>query len=247
MHVYIYDDYLAKGKYNKAINRMEIRITDLGLNGKILRLSGIKNVKVAIENEIRLGAKTIVAVGNNQTVNKIIGAIINADVYEEFQKNTVLGIIPIGDDTSIASSFGIKNEENACNVLLARRVKKIDLGAVANFYFLKQLKIRGKGTTLKINNFEIEASDKAEINIINLLDDKKDKIPKSSPYDGLLDVFIKNGKNDLTFLNSKKIIIENINKEKILIDDILEIETPVEIGILKSAITVIVGKERSFL
>jgi len=247
MHVYIYDDYLAKGKYNKAINRMEIRITDLGLNGKILRLSGIKNVKAAIENEIRLGAKTIVAVGNNQTVNKIIGAIINADVYEEFQKNTVLGIIPIGDDTSIASSFGIKDEENACNVLLARRVKKIDLGAVANFYFLKQLKIKGRGTTVKINNFEIEASDKAEVNIINLLDDKKDKIPKSSPYDGLLDVFIKNGKNDLTFLQSKKIIIENINKEKILIDEILEIETPAEIGILKSAITVIVGKERSFL
>lgn len=247
MHVYIYDDYLAKGKYNKAINRMEIRITDLGLNGKILRLSGIKNVKAAIENEIRLGAKTIVAVGNNQTINKIIGAIINADVYEEFQKNTVLGIIPIGDDTSIASSFGIKNEEDACNILLARRVKKIDLGTVANFYFLKQLKINGGGTTLKINNFEIEASDKAEINIINLLDDKKDKIPKSSPYDGLLDIFIKGGRNDLTFLNSKKIIIENTNKEKMLIDDILEIETPAEIGILKGAITVIVGKERSFL
>ncbi|NCT54749.1 hypothetical protein GW758_02180 [Candidatus Falkowbacteria bacterium] len=247
MHVYIYDDYLAKGKYNKAINRMEIRITDLGLNGKILRLGGIKNVKAAIENEIRLGAKTIVAVGNNQTVNRIIGAIINADVYEEFQKNTVLGIIPIGDDTSIASSFGIKDEESACNVLLARRVKKIDLGAVGNFYFLKQLKIKGKGTTLKINNFEIEASDKAEINIINLLDERKDKLPKSSPYDGLLDVFIKGGRNDLTFLNSKKIIIENKNKEKILIDDILEIEAPAEVGILKSAITVIVGKERSFL
>ncbi|NCN22590.1 hypothetical protein GW934_03830, partial [Candidatus Falkowbacteria bacterium] len=95
--------------------------------------------------------------------------------------------------------------------------------------------------------FEIEASDKAEINIINLLDERKDKLPKSSPYDGLLDVFIKGGRNDLTFLNSKKIIIENKNKEKILIDDILEIEAPAEVGILKSAITVIVGKERSFL
>ena len=247
MHVYIYDDYLAKGKYNKAINRMEIRITDLGLNGKILRLSGIKNVKAAIENEIRLGAKTIVAVGNNQTVNKIIGAIINADVYEEFQKNTVLGIIPVGDDTSIASSFGIRDEESACNILLARRVKKIDLGVVGNFYFLKQLTIKGKDTNLKINNFEIAPSDKAEVNIINLLDEKKGKVPKSSPYDGLLDLFIKNGKNDLTFLNSKKIIVENSNKEKLVIDDILEFETPAEVGILKGAITVIVGKDRSFL
>jgi len=247
MHVYIYDDYLAKGKYNKAINKMEIRITDLGLNGKILRLSGIKNVKAAIENEIRLGAKTIVAVGNNQTVNKIIGAIINADVYDEFQKNTVLGMIPIGDDVSIASSFGIKDEEMACNILLARRVKKIDLGSVANFYFLKQLTIKGKGTLLKINNFELEPGEKAEVNIINLLDSKKDKVPKSSPHDGLLDIFIKGGKNDLTFLNTKSLVIENNQKEKLLIDDILEIDTPAEVNIIKNAITVIVGKDRSFL
>ena len=247
MHVYIYDDYLAKPKYNRAINRMEIRITDLGLNGKILRLSGIKNVKVAIENEIRLGAKTIVAVGNNQTVNKIIGAIINADVYEEFQKNTVLGIIPIGDDISIASSFGIKDEESACNILLARRVKKIDLGVVANFYFLKNLKIKSKGTNLKLNGFELKAGDKGEINIINLLDEKQTSLPKSSPYDGKLDVFIKGGKNDFTFMNTKNILVENESKEKIIIDDALEIDTPADIGIIKSAITVIVSKDRSFL
>ena len=46
MYVYIYDDYLNKGRYNKAINRMEIRLTDLALNGKIIRLSGIKNIKI---------------------------------------------------------------------------------------------------------------------------------------------------------------------------------------------------------
>lgn len=247
MHVYIYDDYLNKSKYNKAINRMEIRITDLGLNGKIIRLSGIKNIKAAVENEIRLGAKTIVAVGNNQTVNKIIGAIINADVYEEFQKNTVLGIIPIGDDNSIASSFGIRDEESACNILLARRLKEIDLGVAGKFYFLKQLKIVSRGTILKLNNFEIIPGDRGDVSIINLLDNKKDKIEKSSPHDGLLDIFIKNGKKDLTFLNTKNLLIENSENQDILIDDILEIKAPVEISIIKSAITVIVGKERSFL
>lgn len=246
MHVYIYDDYLVKTKYNKAINRMEIRITDLGLNGKILRLSGIKNIKAAIEGEIRLGAKTIVAVGNNETVNKIIGAIISADVYDEFQKNTVLGIIPIGDDTSIASSFGIKNEETACNILLARRVKKIDLGIVGNFYFLKQLKINSRGTILKLNNFEIETADKGEINIINLLDHKKDYLPNSSPHDGLLDVFIKGTKNDLSFISTKKVEIINNQQQKLIVDEILEVDTPIEARVIKSAITVIVGKDRSF-
>ena len=29
MHVYIYDEYLNKAKYNRAINRLEIRLTDL--------------------------------------------------------------------------------------------------------------------------------------------------------------------------------------------------------------------------
>lgn len=247
MYVYIYDDYLNKSRYNKAVNRMEIRLTDLGLNGKIIRLSGIKNIKKAIENEIRLGAKTIVAVGNNQTVNKIIGAIISADVYSDFQKQTLLGIIPIGDDNSIASSFGIKNEETACNILLARRIEKIDLGIVNNFYFLNQAKIQSLGTVMEINNCLIESQKKGEIKIINLLSDKEEKKDtlKSSPYDGLLDVVIKSGKRDISFINAKKIKIENI-KEKLLIDDVLEIDTPVEIGVLKSAFSVIVGKDRIF-
>lgn len=247
MYVYIYDDYLNKSRYNKAVNRMEIRLTDLGLNGKIIRLSGIKNIKKAIENEIRLGAKTIVAVGNNQTVNKIIGAIISADVYSDFQKQTLLGIIPIGDDNSIASSFGIKNEETACNILLARRIEKIDLGIVNNFYFLNQAKIQSLGTVMEINNCLIESQKKGEIKIINLLSDKEEKKDtlKSSPYDGLLDVVIKSGKRDISFINAKKIKIENI-KEKLLIDDVLEIDTPVEIGVLKSAVSVIVGKDRIF-
>jgi len=244
MHVYIYDDYLNKSKYNKAINRMEIRLTDLGLNGKILRLSGIKNIKLAIENEIRLGAKTIVAVGNNQTINKIIGAIISADIYSDFQKKTLLGIIPIGDDNSIASSFGIKDEENACNILLARRLEKIDLGIAQNHYFLNQASIKSQGTTLKIDDFEIEAHEKGEIRIINLLSDGKENL-KSSPYDGLLDVIIKTKKKDLTFLSTKKLKLKN-NQEKLLLDGVLEIPTPVEISILKSAINVIVGKERIF-
>jgi hypothetical protein len=227
---------------------MEIRLTDLNLNGKILRLSGIKNIKKAIENEIRLGAKTIVAVGNNQTVNKIIGAIISADVYAEFQKKTLLGIIPIGDDNSIATSFGIKNEEMACNIILARRIEKIDLGIVNNYYFLNHAQIQSQNSIVKIKNYKLEPQKKGEIKIINLLSNKEEKKDtlNSSPHDGLLDVIIKGGKKDITFINTKNLIIENPN-HKLLIDNVLEVETPVEIGILKNTINVIVGKDRIFI
>lgn len=244
MHVYIYDDYLNRGKYNKAINRIEIRLTDLGLNGKIIRLGGIKNIKVTIQSEIKLGAKTIVAVGNNQTVNKIIGAIIDTDIYGDFQKKTLLGIIPIGDDNSIAASFGIKDEEEACNILLARRVEKIDLGLADHHYFLNQVSIQSLGTILEIDNYSMEITEKGEVKIINLLSNQKEDI-KSNPHDGLLDIYIKTRKKDQSYLTVKKLKINN-PKNKLIIDDVLEINTPVEIGIMRDKINVIVGKERMF-
>ncbi|MFA7087880.1 MAG: diacylglycerol kinase family protein [Patescibacteria group bacterium] len=244
MHVYIYDDYLNKSKYNKTINRIEIRLTDLGLNGKILRLGGIKNIKGAIQNEIRLGAKTIVAVGNNQTVGKIIGSIIDSNSSPEFPKKIVLGIIPVGNDNSIAHSFGIKNEEAACNILLARRVEKIDLGLIGGHYFLNQATIQSMGTILKIDDYTIEITKKGEVKIINLLSDK-DQTIKSNPHDGLLDIYIRTQKKDWTYLTAKKLKITN-PENKILIDGVLEIETPAEVTITRDLVHAIVGKERMF-
>jgi diacylglycerol kinase family enzyme len=223
---------------------MEIRLTDLGLNGKIIRLGGIKNIRGTIQNEIKLGAKTIIAVGNNQTINKIIGAIIDTDIYGDFQKKTLLGIIPIGSDNSIAASFGIKNEEEACNILLARRIEKLDLGLVGSHYFLNQASIQSLGTTLEINDYTLEVSEKGEVKIINLLSDPKEKI-KSNPHDGLLDILIRTRKKDQTFLTVKKIKISNPGN-KLIVDGVVEINPPVEISIMKDKVNVIVGRDRLF-
>lgn len=244
MHVYIYDDYLNKSRYNKAVNRMEIRLTDLGLNGKIIRLGGIKNIKGTIQNEIKLGAKTIVAVGNNQTVNKIIGAIIDTDIYGDFQKKTLLGIIPIGDDNSIAASFGIKNEENACNILLARRIEKIDLGLVGDHYFLNEASIESLGTTIDLGDYSLEAEEKGTIRIINLLSDKINLI-NSNPHDGLLDIIINTRKKSPTILKLKKLKITN-QTEQLLVDGVINLKTPAEISVMRDRVSIIVGKERSF-
>jgi diacylglycerol kinase family enzyme len=244
MHVYIYDEYLNKAKYNRAINRLEIRLTDLGLNGKIIRLGGIKNIKGTIQNEIKLGAKTIIAVGNNQTINKIIGAIIDTEIYSDFQKLTLLGLVPVGDDNSIASSFGIKNIDDACNILLARRVEKIDLGLVGNYYFLNQATIQSAGTTLQIDDYSLEIVEKGEVRIINLLSDQAEKI-KSNPHDGKLDILIRTRRHDESIITVKKLKVTN-PQEKLLIDGVFEVTTPTEVSIMKDMVNVIVGKDRMF-
>lgn len=244
MHVYIYDEYLNKPKYNRVINRLEIRLTDLGLNGKIIRLGGIKNIKATIQNEIKLGAKTIIAVGNNQTINKIIGAIIDTEIYGDFQKKTLLGLVPVGEDNSIASSFGIKNIDEACNILLARRIEKIDLGLVGNYYFLNQASIQSAGTTIEIDDYSLEIAEKGEVRIINLLSDQAEKI-KSNPHDGKLDILIRTRKKDESVITVKKLKLSN-PQEKLIIDGVFEVGTPVEIGIMRDKVNVIVGKDRMF-
>jgi len=223
---------------------MEIRLTDLGLNGKIIRLGGIKNIKGTIQNEIRLGAKTIVAVGNNQTVNKIIGAIIDNDIYSDFQKKTLLGIVPIGNDNSIASSFGIKNEEEACNILLARRIEKIDLGLIGDRYFLNETTIEGLGTIIDLGDYSLEVAEKGTVRIINLLSDKENLI-NSNPHDGLLDIIIKTKKKDQTILKLNKFIVTNAT-EQLLIDGVIEVKTPAEVSVDRDKVSVIVGRDRLF-
>jgi len=244
MHVYIYDEYLNKNKYNRAVNRAEIRLTDLGLNGKIIRLGGIKNIKGTIQGEIKLGAKTIVAVGNNETVNKIVSAIIESDTYGDFEKKTLLGVIPIGDDNSIAYSLGIKNEEEACNILLARRVERIDIGLAGNHYFLNQATIPASGTTIEIDDYSLEVKDGGELKIINLLSDPKETI-KSNPHDGRLEILIKTRGKDQTYLTAKKFRVSNPN-HKLLVDGAVEAETPLEVSVIKNKLNVIVGRDRLF-
>ncbi len=244
MHVYIYDDYLDKGKYNRQINKVEIRLTDLGLNGKIIRLGSIKNINGAVQNEIKLGARTIVAVGNNQTVNKIIGAIIDDSAFSDFKKQSLLGIIPVGDDNSIAESFGIKNAEEACNILLARRIEKIDLGRAGKHYFLNQATIPGPGATLEIDDYSLEATARGEVRIINLLSDPRAAGP-ANPHDGKLDIYVK-AKNGLdTHITTSKLTVTH-PEFPLLVDGVIEIKTPVEIGVARDSVNVIVCKDRSF-
>jgi len=222
---------------------MEIRLTDLGLNGKIIRLSGIKNIKSAIQNEMRLGAKTIVAVGNNQTVNRIMGAIIEADIYSDFQKNTLLGIIPIGNDNSIATSFGIKNEEDACNILLARRIERIDLGLIGDYYFLNEVEVESRGTVINLKDYSLEIKDKGFIKIINLINDKNNPI-NSNPHDGKLDVYVVTKKNTQSLMRLDK--FEVVSEHPIIVDGVIEVKSPVTISVAKNKLNVIVGKNRCF-
>lgn len=253
MHVYIYNSFLDSKKYSTILAKIETRITDLGLSGKIIRLSVMKNIEEAVKNELGRGAKTIVAVGDDKTVNQVANAILG--------NPAPMGIIPIKNkNNEIGESLGISCEETACDVLAARRIEQIDVGLANNFCFLSNASITSGGTIIEINkNYTIETQEKSSIKIINLpTKNITNPLPSDTvfnPKDGSLELCIFTDKKNFwgtKNFNKQSLIpvailnIVNTKNTPLIIDGVLEISTPAFITVAQQKLNVIVGKNRVF-
>jgi len=249
MNVFIYDSFLNHKKYDRLLAKIETRITDLGLNGKISRLSLTRNVNDTVKNELRRGATTIIAVGDNKTVNQIANALSTSQVP--------LGIIPVGEkNNDIAKSLGIESSEDACDILSARLLTKLDLGLAGKTCFLGYAAIKNQGTIISMSdNYTVEVATRGVIRIFNLAHPEI-KLPskiKVSPSDGVLELAIcaQSGKkffaktDEQSVFKIKKVAINNPGAQLIL-DNATPVPLPAEITVVKQALNVIVGKNRNF-
>jgi len=260
MHVYIYDYYVNQKKYDKNLAAIETRLTDLGLNGKIVRMDIMNNIHESVQNELKRGAKTIVAVGNNRTLSQTVSALMSSD--NKYSNTDIpISIIPIDhQNNDIAGLLGISDADEACNILLARKIEKIDVGCANNNLFISNAIINGQDTIIKINDdYSVEAMNAGTISVFNLMPEDKNlpwKI-KYSPQDGFLELFITiNPTKKLLSLKNRKINRESyfsINNITIfnenfplLLDGSIRIKCPAQISVMKNAVSLIVGKNRKF-
>lgn len=249
MHLYIYDSFLNQKKYERILAQIETRLTDLGLNGKISRLGVMKNINGIINHELRFGIKTIIAVGNDRTINQILNSTNNFSLP--------LGIIPIGkENNQIAKSLGIESYLNACEILSARRIIKIDLGLANEARFLSYASISNQGTIIEVSeNYSIEIMGQGKVEVINLNGIKMDLANKTkiNPTDGILELLIEakepkrlfNQKTNFSIFPIKKLVIKN-KKSPIILDGATEVTPPAEIRVIKQKLNIIVGRERNF-
>jgi diacylglycerol kinase family enzyme len=258
MHVYIYDSFLAEKKYDSKLAKIETRLTDLGLNGKIIRLGLLQSLKDSVANELRKGAKTIVAVGNKKLLHECINALMSFYSGASLDSAVPIGFIPAGQKSNeVAELLGIPLGLDACNTLSARRIECMDLGRINNNYFLCEAEITTIGTSVEIDQqFSLEIGEAGSIRFINLA--QPQHLPSaclSSASDGKMEFCIETRK-EKNFLNiSKKkdspsifvfdkIKIENRQDAKIILDGLHEIKTPATVMTAKKAINLIVGKSR---
>ncbi|MDD4995254.1 MAG: diacylglycerol kinase family protein [Patescibacteria group bacterium] len=216
MYYYVYDEFVQARRYEKDLFQIESRLTDLGISGKIGRLALFKDACELVRDEIRRGAKTVIFIGNDETVNKIVKIL--PEVKATF------GIIPLGEEgNSMAKILGMPEGIAACDVISARMVKELDIAKVNDRCFLSRVVIPDTTIALRCEgNYAISPSSRGDIEIRNwgIIDKKETAF--GNPEDGLLDIVIhaKLGKNkeQITNLKLKSVEIKTREQFSIFID-----------------------------
>ena len=254
MYIYLYDNFLRKKKYESITKAMEVRLTDFGIAGKILRLNNYIDVKPIIDDEIRKGAKTIVIVGNDSTFGQVLSRGATCDC--------LFGFLPIGPNNSIATVLGIPTGIDSCDVLSRRRKERLDVGWMNNRYFISQLRVKPAKVDVVYNEkFKVGAVNKMEVVVCNLQPYywkryTKDKdVQVVNPQDGKLEAFLRPMKKkkwwgydyeDPSIFPFEEMEIIGHEAFSVEADGKVSKERKLKIKLAKNKVEMIVGRGRQF-
>ncbi|MFH0928519.1 MAG: diacylglycerol kinase family protein [bacterium] len=248
-YFYVYDKFVQEGKFDKELIKIEHRLTDIGIQGKIGRLALFKQADELIKDEVKRGAETIVVVGNDDTFYSLLQFLP--------QLNVTVGFIPLGEPNRLAEVFGIPAGVLACDPLSSRILETFDLGLVNGQYFLSSVEIYNQELVIDYQNkYKIPVSEKGAVEIRNLgsLGYKDLKEGFGNPRDGLLDVilfselpksgFFSRPKVTQSILPLNELNITGKKQYAAIVDGAKLVMGKMEFGVLPKALKMIVGKNR---
>ncbi|MBI2410638.1 MAG: hypothetical protein HYV32_01930 [Candidatus Kerfeldbacteria bacterium] len=254
MYFYFYDKFIQDQKYQAALNKMETRLIDLGINGRIEKLSIFKNAKELIEDSIKHGAQTIVAVGNDKTFATLVNIIAPF--------NVALGFIPFDPDSRFAQALGMPIGEEACSVISRRRYTTLDVGKIGTQYFLGSVRVIHNGTHLSMRcdrSYSIQSTNQMnEVRILNMGDIVgAPELELADAADGRLTIIVEpliakkllpfgraSKKRESLFLAQHVDVQSTGDAVTLSVDGIATVNTPCTVEIIPQGIKVIVGPNR---
>lgn len=248
MYYYVYDEYVQDPKFERDLALIETRLTDLGIAGKIARLALFRDPKELVRDEIRKGAKTVIAVGNDVTLRRVMDAAGDSGV--------TIGVIPVGKDcTTLCSILGMPSGVDACDIISARIVEELDIGEVNSRRFLHTVHVpQIPQAELAIDRqYKIQAFRKPEIEIRNLALAGAD-VPAANPTDGKFECVVRTPMKSLFKKKSWNTTVVPAVDLKIALSksvkcfaDSEEFESDeLRFKMIPKALRIITGKERKF-
>lgn len=189
MYLYLYDASLKERQYERVISNLETQMTDLGITGKIVRLSSLLSPKQIISEEIRRTKelKTVVIVGDDTAFTKIIQQVADLPV--------TFGWVPVGPKTDLAERFGLPYGAACAQILSRRRVMDLDVASCNQFYFFDFCHIPLVGVTMQLDSSMTIRGDaeKMECFIWNVPPSNRSQMPPGytpSPFDRQLEIVL---------------------------------------------------------
>lgn len=243
MYCYIYDEFIQDKRYERDLLKIENRLTDLDIAGKVLRLALFRNAEEMISDEVRRGVSTVIAVGNDKTVRKVIDAVADSGV--------TFGIIPLGPENTLAKMLGVPEGLAACDVLSARIVESIDVGTINGRRFITGLSCPNFRAELTCEGkFRITPNHSGALEIRNLCESNT-----SDPCDGYLEAvlqvtnkigMLKRKRIGKSILPAQNLAIRSEKPMAIFADGEELTGTRFDIGIEPNVLRIITGRSRVF-
>ena len=235
MFFYLYDAVVLDKKYSSLLDRVESRVIELGINGRVERLSPLRNLKELISQAVKSDAHTIVVFGSDSTFLHAMQVVAHHDI--------TLGFLPFGE-SQLGPLFGMLDPVEGCNNLSRRITKQLSLGKANQTFFLSVVTAQlPRGTRLRCNDqwTVVTQADTTECTLLNT---------------GLLEVTLqpqlaaKGFLRKATPAHSTKLTVTKVHLEHpdnilpVLLDHTTTLKTPITFSIKPKAIKVIVGKYR---
>lgn len=182
-YAFIYDDFLSDRQHERRVTEIEARLAALDLTGRAARLALFRSAKDLVESMVHQGVTTIVVIGNDRTLDKVMWFLPDLDV--------TLGYLPIAEPTKVAEVLGIPRGIEACDVLAARIIETLDVGRLNERYFLTEVKLPQTIASVDIEGrYRVSPKDGGSIVVRNLGSAVVKNEPQADARDGLLEVII---------------------------------------------------------
>lgn len=251
MFFYLYDAVVLDKKYATLLDQIESRVIELGINGRIERLTPLRNIKELIDHGVKNGAHTIVVVGTDQTFLRTLQVTAQYDV--------AVGFLPFGP-SALGSLFGVTDPLDGCNALSRRITKQLALGKANQTYFLTEVTAelpRGTKITCDGQWSIITQTDTTTLALANLGHVLGSRVEVPTVYDThQLHLMLQPHSQPTGFLRKQvlnhptSVLVHKVTIEHpdlsvaVLLDQTTALKTPVSFSLKAKAIKVIVGKQR---
>lgn len=245
MYAYIYDAFLQDRKYQSALVQIENRLTTLGIHGRQEKITILKNLRETVRDMLKRGAETLVLVGNDETISKVLPELITSEV--------VVGFIPLGPHQLISRSLGIPEGLSAAEDLSRRVSKRLDLGVAGTTNFLLQMEFSVPVEIRLENKYNVSSLDPTgRMTVTNV------HPQYGRPDDGKLELIVeptsssswspwKNSAGHGSVFPFKKASVKPLaTTGNAILDGQTIVNLPFEISVASKKIRFIVGRQRQF-